>query len=225
MKCKRGILFALLAFFPACVRMQAEAPREMHAPIWVYLETVPGNLDEESLAKKAPPIQELNSLARFVMGGMIYGWKFSYTPGDKTRNVAEYFSLEPVKEISSDDRRFSLTEITPAYPRLNCWAVFTLDDSSKRWESYWSSVLFRSANGKGKADRNEEIAGIRNAYTDAVRDAVRSHARALEKNKPREIRGEVLLRDNPRLYVDQGYFVADIKVLVNIKELIPYTAF
>ena len=60
---------------------------------------------------------------------------------------------------------------------------------------------------------------------DAVRQAVREHARSLEKNKPKEIRGEVLLRDNPRLHADEGWFVADIKVLVNIREIVPYSVF
>ena len=224
---KRALAFlvcaALAASFP--LLLTADASRAKRAPIWVYLETVPGNASADGSAAKKPPIQELDELARFVMGGMVYGWKFTYTPSDKARNVKEYFTLEPVKELSRGDPRFSITEITPAYPKLNCWADFTLDDSTQRWESYWGSVLFKNANGRGKGERKAEIDGVRGAYVDAVKDAVRSHARTLEKNKPKEIRGEVLLKDNPRLFADQGWFVADIKVLINIQETTPYASF
>lgn len=222
---RRAIAFLGFALFVALAPslLQAEASRAKRAPVWVYLETVPGNLSEA--AAKKPPIQEIDDLSRFLMGGMIYGWKFTYTPSDKARKVEEYFSLEPVKEISSGDPRFSITELTPAYPKLNCWANFTLDDSTQRWELYWGSVLFKNANGRGKGERKAEIDGVRSAYVEAVKDAVRSHARGLEKNKPKEIRGEVLLKDNPRLFADQGWFVADIKVLINIQELTPYTSF
>jgi hypothetical protein len=86
-------------------------------------------------------------------------------------------------------------------------------------------VQFRSADGRGYGDRERESAGIRDAYSDAVRAAVRAYARKLEKNKPKEIRGEVLLRENPRLFTEAGRFVADITVLVNLIEIVPYTTF
>lgn len=224
---KRNVAILIIAVFAAfaAALLGAEASRAKRAPVWVYLETVPGDASASENATKKPPIQEIDELARFVMGGMIYGWKFTYTPSDKTRNIKEYFTLDPIKEIPRDDSRFSITELTPAYPRLNCWANFTLDDSTQRWELYWGSVLFKNANGRGKGERKAEIDGVRVAYVEAVKDAVRSHARALEKNKPKEIRGEVLLKDNPRLFADQGWFVADIKVLINIQELTPYTSF
>lgn len=223
----RAVAFLGIALFAAFAPppLAAEASRAKRVPVWVYLETVPGNLPTDTLAQKKPPVQEIGELARFLMGGMLYGWKFTYTPSDKARKVEEYFTLDPIKEISRDDPRFSITELTPAYPKLNCWANFTLDDSTQRWELYWGSVLFKNANGRGKGERKAEIDGVRNAYMEAVKDAVRSHARGLEKNKPKEIRGEVLLRDNPRLFADQGWFVADIKVLINIQELTPYTSF
>lgn len=220
---RKAAALALAVFMAFGAR--ADSSREIRAPVWTYLETVPGNLSPDELKAKKPPIQELDSIARFVMGGMVYGWKFSYTPSDKTRNVAEYFTLSPVKEILSGDPRFSVVDLTPDYPRLTCWAVFTLDDSTKRWEKYWGSVLFRSSSGRGTGERMDEAKGVRKAYENAVMAAVRLYARGLEKNKPREIRGEVLLRENPRLFADQGYFVADIKVLINIQELVPYTKF
>jgi hypothetical protein len=156
---------------------------------------------------------------------MIYGWRFTYTPSDRARKVAEYFTLEPIMEIPDNDPRFSLEGFDPAYPRVSTWAQFVLDDSTGRRNLYWKSVQFRSADGRGYGDRGRESDGIRDAYSDAVRSAVRAYARKLEKNKPKEIRGEVLLRENPRLFTEAGRFVADITVLVNLIEIVPYTAF
>ncbi len=218
-------LIPLLVLLCAGATIASQTPRMLQAPIWVYLETVPGSLTTEEIAAKLPPIQELDEIARFIMAGMLYGWNFSYTPSDKTRKVAEFFTLTPIGTISRGDNRMVLAGTKPDYPRLSTWAQYTLDDSLSRWSSYWSSVMFKSANGRGRGERSDEVAGISAAYTDAVRDAVREYARKLEKNKPKEIRGEVLLREGARLFADEGQFVADIKVLVNLQEVVPYRTF
>lgn len=206
-------------------RVAAEADREKRAPVWVYLETVPGSVTEAELKERTPPIGELDRIARFVMGGIVYGWKFSYVPSDKKRDVAERFSLEPIMEIGKGDGRFAMTEIVPDYPRLTCWAVFVPGDAEKRREEYWKSVTIKSANGHGTGERIHEADGVLAAYGNAIKAAIRSRAQALEKNKPKEILGEALLRDMPRLHADEGYFVADVKVLVNILETVPYATY
>jgi hypothetical protein len=179
----------------------------------------------EPTESAGPPAKDLRDLARFVLGGMVYGWRVSYTPSDRARRVDEYFTFEPIAEIPDNDPRFSLSGFDPAYPRVSTWAEFALDDDTARRNLYWKSVQFRSADGRGYGDRERESAGIRDAYSDAVRAAVRAYARKLEKNKPKEIRGEVLLRENPRLFTEAGRFVADITVLVNLIEIVPYTTF
>lgn len=229
------------ACFFSALPAAAETPRVIRVPVWVFLEPVPGKgfgppdgpqSNTPGDAKGAvntlqagPPSRNLRELARYVLGGMVYGWRFTYTPSDRARKVAEYFTLEPIMEIPDDDPRFSLEGLDPAYPRVSTWAQFVLDDSTARRSLYWKSVQFRSADGRGYGDLERESEGIRDAYSDAVRSAVRAYARKLEKNKPKEIRGEVLLREDPRLFTDAGRYVADITVLVNLIEIVPYTAF
>lgn len=215
------IPFAFLLAFLIPLTSFAEAPRILRAPVWVYLEKVPGS-DAEELP---PPIENLRAVARFVMGGMVYGWKFTYTPSDRARGVNEEFTLAPIMEIDKVDGRLTLDGITPKYPKLSCWAQYALDGSHARWNAYWDSVLFASSSGRGSGERKDETDGIRTAYTRALLSAVREHGRKLEKNKPKEIIGELLLRDEPRLFPDEGRFVADVDVLINIKEIVPYTAF
>jgi len=199
-----------------------DPPRILRVPVWVYLEPVPSAVSPPQIFS---PARDLRETARFVLGGMVYGWKFTYTPSDKTRRVEEFFTLEPIMEIPDDDPRFSLVEIDPAYPRVSCWAEFLLDATAARRNVYWGSVMFRTADGRGYGDRERESAGIKDAYSDAVRAAVRVYTRRLEKNKPKEIIGEVLLKNDPRLFFEAGRFVADISVLVNIQEIVPYSAF
>jgi hypothetical protein len=133
--------------------------------------------------------------------------------------------MAPIKEIEIGDTRLTLAEIKADYPRLSCWAEFTLDESLSYWTSYWNSVVFKSANGRGRGERTDEIEGIKNAYTQAVMLAVRGYARKLEKNKPKEISGEVLLRNDGRLFSDEGFFVADIRVLLHIQNIVSYSTF
>ena len=239
--------FRALAFC-ACLlvgapRIHAEAPRVVRVPIWVFLESYPATgFDGEGAQTitnagtdndpaggerpaKLPPAEDLRSVARFVLGGMVFGWRFEYVPSDRTRRVEEVFTLEPIAEIRDEDPRFSLSGVDPAYPRVSAWADFLMDETTARRSMYWKSVQFRSADGRGYGALERDSAGIRDAYADAVRAAVRSYARKLEKNKPKEIRGEVLLRENPRLFTDEGRFVADITVLVNIQETVPYALY
>lgn len=220
---KRFLICCFIFFYT--LTLGAENTQVLRAPVWVYLESVPGSLTQLEIEEKLPPIQELDHIGRFILGGMIYGWKFTYIPYDKTRKVEEFFSLEPVQEIPRGDPRFFLANVKPEYPRLSCWAEFTLDESLTRWTAYWDSILFKPANGRGRGERSDDEVGIKNAYTQAVLFSVRDYARKQEKNKPKEISGEVILRDNPRLFAEEGYFVADIRVLIKIAEIVPYRTF
>jgi hypothetical protein len=44
----------------------------------------------------------------------------------------------------------------------------------------------------------------------------------MEKNKPKEITGELLLRDNPRLFPDEGLFIAEVRTVIHIESVVPY---
>lgn len=218
----KRIATAFLFFI--CAIMIPESPRVLRAPVWIYLEPVPGNFSDTE-TEKSPPLEELQDVARFILSGMSGGWNFSYTPADIRRNVREEFELEPILHIHPEDPRFSVDSLTPVYPRLTCWAQLAVDNAIARRLDYWNSISFSTAKGRGTGERIDETAGIRNAYTNAVLHAVRNLARSMEKNKPREISGEVLLRSSPRLFSDQGRFIADVRVLINIREIVPYTLY
>ncbi len=223
---KSAIIVCASAFLACAVSTAApEAPRVLQAPVWVYAERVPGSAESGDVVNDAPPLDRLDALSRFVLSGMVYGWKFSYVPYDKKRGVAEDFSLEPLAEIGENDPRFAIRYLKPSYPRILCVAEYTLDESHARWITHWDSVVFRTSKGRGAGERTAETLGIRAAYVNAIRSAVREHARKIEKNKPKEVIGEVLLRGDPRLFPDEGRFVAEVRVLVNVREVVPYRSF
>jgi len=215
-------LIAIMASVPTAIA--AEAPIVARAPVWVYLEKVPGRFDGVALPEN-PPARELDELSRFILGGMVFGWNFTYTPGDASRKVAESFSLEPIKVIDDRDPRFRILEVSADFPRLNCWAEFTYDAATLRRQSYWDSVVFKSAKGRGMGNLNDGMSGVKEAYANALKQAVRAYARKIEKNKPKEIRGEALLRETPRLFADEGSFVAEVRVILNVRDMIPYSVY
>ncbi len=48
--------------------------------------------------------------ARVLLSGMVYGWSFSYIPGDKARRVEESFVLTPLAQIPWGSPRLRVTE-------------------------------------------------------------------------------------------------------------------
>lgn len=199
--------------------------RIIRAPVWVFLEPQPGVMDSSEQGPQLPLRQALTELSRTVLEGMTFGWRFTYTPFDKQRQVAEVFELVPIQPIDSSDTRLSLTELRAQYPYLYCWAEYRISDAMTRRWAEWKTIAAITAKGRGSADRKQELDGIRQAYREAAKSAVRGYLRKNLKNKPQRVTGEMLIRDNPRLYASGGKFTAELTVFLSIKEVIPYEAF
>ena len=197
----------------------------IRAPVWVFLEPQPGVMDNDRQGPRLPPRQALTELSKTIMEGMAYGWRFSYTPFDKRRAVAEEFEIEPLKSILSNDSRLSVTELRPQYPYLYCWAEYRVTDAIALHSTEWSRINYVTAKGSGSAERKLEIDGVRQAYRNAALAAIRGYLQKNIKNKPKAVNGEMLIKDNPRLSVSGGKFTAQLTVYLNIKEVIPYEVF
>ena len=197
----------------------------IRAPVWVFLEAQPGVMDNDTQGTRLPPRQALMELSKTIMEGMVYGWKFSYTPFDKRRAVAEEFELEPLQSILPNDSRLSVTELRPQYPYLYCWVEYRVTDAVALHRTEWVRINYITGKGSGSAERKLEIDGIRQAYRNAALAAVRGYLRKNIKNKPKTVHGEMLIKDNPRLYVSGGKFTAELTVYLHIKEVIPYEIF
>ncbi len=204
-------------------------------PVWVMLEAYPGLeqaaeregavSDASASSLLAYPIGELKKLAPFIIEGMVYGWNFSYTPSDRARGVDEYFSFEPVARLSASDPSVSYTDVRIEDERLICWVEFRRGPDALRWSRHWESVVYPKVNGRGQGNVSDGTGGIMEAYGQALLDAVRRYARSIEKNKPKEITGSVLLTESPRMYIDGGKYCADLVFYLDITEIIPYRIF
>ena len=217
----RSALFlpcALLASYLLFAQGAPAIPQRARATVWVYPEQMPGN---------APlsPREELEKLAAFVLSGMVFGWRFEYAPADRSRGVQSYFSLEPLGEISPSSAGFSVSGIEARGARLYCRAEFAFDEAAFNSARLWNSVAFRSCRGRGYGEREDEAAGIFAAFENAIRSAIHEHARGQVKNRPKEIRGEIKFKEEPRVSATSGRFVADAEFLINIKEIVPYSVF
>lgn len=197
----------------------------VRAPVWVFLEPQPGVMDNDEQGPRMPPLKALYAVSKTIMEGMVYGWRFSYTPFDKRRGIAEEFELIPLKSISVDDSRLSITDLRVLYPYLYCWAEYRITDAIALHRTEWICVTYISAKGSGSAERKREIEGVRSAYKEAALSAIRSYLRKNIKNKPKTVRGEMLIKSNPRLYVSGGKFTAELTVYLHIKEVVPYEIF
>ncbi|MGP1577270.1 MAG: hypothetical protein ACTTH7_07295 [Treponema sp.] len=197
----------------------------LRAPVWVFLEPQPGTIGNEPLPKKLPPRQAITEVSRFIIAGMAYGWKFSYTPYDKKRNIAEEFTLTPIHQLQESNEPLSITELRPKYPFLYCWAEYKMTRTIAQRRQYWKSSQYITVQGTGHGKRYNETDGIYDAYTQAALSAVRTYLRKSEKNKPKCVTGELLIKDNPRLTVSSGMYTADLSLYLHVKEVIPYTVF
>lgn len=193
-------------------------------PVWVFLETMPGASGENARASM-PPKKALTELSSFLLSGLVFGWDFEYSPYDKRRNVAEHFEIKAKHEIAVNDKALSISDLLPAYPFLYAYAEYTASDLLAKRQQTWKSISYKTVKGFGQGERSDEISGIYNAYINATKDAVRRYARTVTKNKPKELRGQLLIRDNPRLFMTSGRFNASIEMYIYISEIIPYEVF
>jgi hypothetical protein len=56
----------------------------------------------------------------------------------------------------------------------------------------------------------------------AIKDAIRLSLDVRHPNKPREIKGDVALWDDPVILVRSGVYAATAKVKVFVRDLVPY---
>ncbi|MCM1321315.1 MAG: hypothetical protein NC041_00735 [Bacteroides sp.] len=171
------------------------------------------------------PIWKISELAPFILEGMVFGWDFDYSPSDKARGVSEYFAYKPWENISADDSRISFHEPIILDNKLRCYAEFFLSGSMRQRLSAWNSVVYPKIQGTGRGSVSAGIDGQKAACCDAVKQGVRQYVRQFVKNKPKEISGTVLFRSAPRMYISDGFYIADLDFFLYVGTIVPYTSY
>lgn len=203
---KAFLVFSLFCFTSVIYAQTPSVVRNIRIPLWAELDAYPEL--EEAADVDSPqydyPIKSIRQVAPFIIGGMVYGWEFVYTPSDKARGVEEYLEIKEI--VSSDYLKGGIKYSSPWFQnnRFNCWCEYKRNDSQVQNYNLWSSIQNPIIHGRGYGDISIGFDGLKDAAYDALKNAVRDHYRSVIKNKPKEITGSVLIRDIPTIGIDAG---------------------
>jgi hypothetical protein len=230
---KKSIILTLfLACLASAVWALDTAPADLLGEYWTVLDplftrsldlaTTPEELEEA----KDRAVEELLEEVRYLLSGQIYGFTFAYTPLDRARTVEEEFILEPTARIIRGDRNLRVREADIRNDILTILVRYRLDEFQRSRIERWMTNTLPSSTGAGSADFFlEGSPGRLKAVGEAVKEAVRNYLRKREFNKPKRIEGRVLLLEAPRIFLDEGRYVARVRVKLDVENILHYETF
>ena len=214
--CRRLLIPAALLLIAAGSLGAQEYP-PVEADIWIELDAVWGDIEPVEFDEA----RELaDAEARFLLSGMIYGYRFSYRPLDRERGVAEEFLLEPVASLPQE--RVEPVDVRGRGSRLLLLYRYYPTKEEHLRVSSWLSAAIPSVLGYGEERFVLGHAGKMTAYENALKSAVREYARPRIRNKPRRLEGELLLIDTPSVGVQAGKYTAKMRLKIDLTEAEAY---
>lgn len=224
-----ALIFILLFcnFFVFAQPIAGPAEEELiRFSLWATLEAYPEA--GEVVDPKQPfahPIKRLKELVPFFVEGMVCGWSFTYTPSDATRNVEEFFEFIPLRQYPNLESHITYKEPWVEDNKLHCWIEFLCPPHLTSWRNSWENLDYHRISGRGQGRLIDGFDGIYEGATQALKTAVREYARTITKNKPKEIRGEVLLTGLPSIGLKSGRYIVDLDFFLNVSRIINYTIY
>lgn len=214
---------------PPLFSQEINQDRSIQLHLWAELDAYPENYTDENEKYSLEdsflyPIKRIKELAPYLLEGMVYGWDFVYVPSDKLRGVREYFEKNVIKPLDTGGR------IVYKYPeiydgKLRVWVEFNRTQEMLSYLRYWEAAEHDKMHGSGRAPLKNGFDGIGEACDNALKNAVREYFRTKVKNKPKEIRGRVLIQRQPRITTGSGQYVVDLDFFVETIRIIPYSRF
>ena len=170
-------------------------------------------------------IKEVLEEAVFVYSGMIYGFNFSYTPGDIRRGIDEIFEITPAAVIKAGDPALSARKTRRDGAKTYIQIEYRCVDSQWNWISYWRSSTFPLAGGTAEGSALPGIEGRKEAVSASVKETIRSFMRGRIHNKPRSITGSFVFEEPPVITYMAGLYSASVKIRLEIRDIESYTVF
>lgn len=195
--------------------------------VWAELDAYPGlaEAQDTSSGQWDYPVNRIREVTPFLINGMVYGWNFSYTPYDKQRTVKEILEITPISELSAKDGKIVYEKPWIQDNKLHCWATFERSQELQWLFQKWTSINTEKIQGRGKGKISQGFDGITDAARNALKEAIRSHYRALEKNKPKEICGKVIIRREPRIGIAEGQYMVELDFFLETDRIIKYAIY
>lgn len=151
----------------------------------------------------------------------LYGARFTYIPGDARDGVEDRFSMELLGRIPDGDPRLTVTDLWFEGRELFIHTRYALEESQAARLRALESTVYPVGGGWGEASVLEEEGRLM-AVEAAVRQSIRHYWQPREHNRPREITGQVFLRDFPRFGIKQGNHHASVMVRFRFDDPIAY---
>lgn len=203
--------------------------------LWAELDAYPG-LSKEKLEQERSlsgatvwrnpknaifdyPISRIKIVAPFMVNALVCGYHFVYTPSDKARRVAEYFEVEPLGDFRG---QIAYKEPTIKDDLLCAWVEYEKLPDERMRNRAWNSVLTQKISGHGKGKVSNGFDGITDSVKDALKDAVRTHYRKVVKNKPKEISGDVIVKNIPQFGIKSGYYIISLDFFLDNDIIVSY---
>jgi len=223
-----AVVFMVIILSVSSLTGYADAPYQgterLAVNLWWELEPMV-SLGGEYPIPRDKAVKNLLEEARKVFSAMIYGYSFVYTPSDKLRKVSEVFKLVPVAELKWGDRQMEVVSTEVKDKKLYAKIVYHLLEYQFLNRSAWSSSALASVSGRGEGNIFKGSGQRDVSFNNAVKNAVSNYLRARVFNKPREIRGEVILWDQPELTVGNGMYITAVRIKLKINKIEAYRIF
>ncbi|MCR5496117.1 MAG: hypothetical protein K6F15_10830 [Treponema sp.] len=221
-------IFLLVSFcISASFGQENDFLRSIKLHVWAELDAYPG-LEEAQDTKSGQwdySVKRIKEITPFLLEGMIYGWSFSYTPYDKQRNVEEILEINPIKQLSAQDGKIIYEKPWIQDNKIHCWATFDRSENLQWIFKKWTSISSEKAQGYGKGKISSGFDGITEAAKNSLKDAIRSHYRAILKNKPKEICGKVIIRKEPKIGIVEGQYMVELDFFLETDRIIKYSIY
>lgn len=226
-KCIKKLIIILLFSSSLLAAQTPSIINHIRIPMWASLDAYPGLEDAQDVSSGIYdyPIKSIRELGPFLITGMVYGWKFVYTPSDKARGVEEYFELTEIQSLDPAKDMIHYASPWIQDNKLNCWCEFTRDEFQVRTYYLWSSIQNPTIHGRGYGDLTKGFDGLKDAANDAVKNAVREYFRTKYKNKPKEITGSVLIRELPIIGISAGRYVINLDFFMECGKITEYKVY
>ena len=214
-------LSALLLLGPGQLRAQVSPDAFVTVELWAELDPLVDAMAGTPVTREVA-VNRLLDEAQATISGLVYGYRFSYTPGDPAREIDEEFHLEPYARIIRGDPRLDVVQTWVEDTNLYARVTYSLDPAQIPWFTGWHSSAHARSSGVGRVSVMGGPTVKVEALADGIRMAIRNYARRIEFNRPASIAGAVILADAPRYGVQDGNYEALVTVYLQIDSIVPF---